>query len=291
MVSIGILFALGALLSWGFGDFFIQRATRVVGVWKSLFFITLSASVILFPFIYKEIPELFERPELLLLLVLDSMVSLFAALCIFRSFKEGKIAVVEPLMGMELPIIVGLSIVLWNEALSFSQALLILAVFIGIVLTVTVNYKYLYLHKQLFEKGAVWAGLGAIGMGLSTFIFGIASQLTSPLMANWFVDAFIMVVCFLYLWSRGQRRQLVHDFDNNRALILSASIVSISAWIFYAYAVTYIPISIATTISESYIALAVLLGLVINKEKLQLHQLVGVVMVIASVIILSAITV
>ena len=144
MVSIGILFSLGALLSWGFGDFFIQRATRVIGVWKSLFFITFFGAVVVFPFIYKEIPGLFEHPEFLMLLLLDSVVILFAALFVFRSFKEGKMAVVEPLLGAELPVTVGLSIGIWGESLSGTQLLLILAVFIGITLTVTVNYKYLY---------------------------------------------------------------------------------------------------------------------------------------------------
>lgn len=36
---IGILFAFIALISWGFGDFFIQKTTRIIGSWKALFFI------------------------------------------------------------------------------------------------------------------------------------------------------------------------------------------------------------------------------------------------------------
>ncbi len=32
MAYLGIIFALGALLCWGFGDFFIQRTSRKTGV-------------------------------------------------------------------------------------------------------------------------------------------------------------------------------------------------------------------------------------------------------------------
>ncbi|MDI6821128.1 MAG: EamA family transporter [Patescibacteria group bacterium] len=52
----------------------------------------------------------------------------------------------------------------------------------------------------------------------------------------------------------------------------------------------FLAISIATTISESYIALTVLLGVFINKEKLQRHQIFGIIIAIASVLIISYIS-
>jgi uncharacterized membrane protein len=60
-----------------------------------------------------------------------------------------------------------------------------------------------------------------------------------------------------------------------------------AAWIAYAFAVVYIPISVAITISESYIILAVILGLIINREKLKHHQYFGVVLAIAGVLVLA----
>jgi len=51
---------------------------------------------------------------------------------------------------------------------------------------------------------------------------------------------------------------------------------------------TALPISIATTISESYVILAALLGYVIGKERLTSHQKTGAVVAIFSVIILSS---
>ncbi|MDI6821251.1 MAG: hypothetical protein QMD65_03755 [Patescibacteria group bacterium] len=49
----------------------------------------------------------------------------------------------------------------------------------------------------------------------------------------------------------------------------------------------FLAISIATTISENYIALTVLLGVFINKEKLQRHQFFGIAIAIISVLVLS----
>jgi drug/metabolite transporter (DMT)-like permease len=58
------------------------------------------------------------------------------------------------------------------------------------------------------------------------------------------------------------------------------------AWVCYSYATLFVPIAIATGISESYIALAAALGLVVNREQLNRHQLVGIVVVLVAVVAL-----
>ena len=83
---------------------------------------------------------------------------------------------------------------------------------------------------------------------------------------------------------------ILSDFTKNLKITLTTSIFDNGAWIFFAFAASLIPISIATTVSESYIALVVCLGLFLNKEKVRWHQLVGVTVAITSIIILSAIT-
>lgn len=54
----GILFAFIALISWGFGDFFIQRTTRIVGSWKALFLIGIVGLVGLLPFVKSDLASL-----------------------------------------------------------------------------------------------------------------------------------------------------------------------------------------------------------------------------------------
>ena len=115
----GILFAFIALMSWGFGDFFIQKTTRVIGSWKALFFIGIVGLIGLFPFVKNDLASL--SGANLLLLGLLAVVVTFAALFDFEALRQGKIAIVEPIIGLELPITVGLSLTLANEALSFLQ--------------------------------------------------------------------------------------------------------------------------------------------------------------------------
>jgi drug/metabolite transporter (DMT)-like permease len=77
------------------------------------------------------------------------------------------------------------------------------------------------------------------------------------------------------------------DLKNHPKLIIGQSILDNTAWVAFAVSTTHVPIAIATAISESYIALAVFLGLFLNHEKLRPHQMAGVALAVVGVIALS----
>lgn len=281
----GIVFSLIALISWGFGDFFIQRATRAIGSWKALFFIGIVGLIGLFPFVQNDLTSL--NTSNFLLLGLLGIVVVCAALFDFEALRQGKIAIIEPIIGLELPITVGLSLTLTNEALSSLQLFLIGIVFIGIVLAISSHHEHLHNHKRVFEKGAILAGIGAIGMALTNFLVGISSQNISPLITIWFAHSLLAVVCGIYILHKGEFRTLIDDLKKYPKPIIGQSILDNVAWVSFAKATTLIPIAIVTTISESYIALAVLLGLFVNHEKLRKHQIIGVVLATIGVVAIS----
>lgn len=281
----GIVFAFIALVAWGFGDFFIQRTTRAIGSWKALFFIGIVGLVGLFPFVKNDFASL--TSSNLLLLGLLGAVVVFAALFDFEALRQGKIAIVEPIIGLELPITIGLSLTLAGEVLSSYQLFLIGVVFVGIMLAITTHHTHLHYHKRIFERGVILAGIGAIGMALTNFLVGVSSQDISPLMTIWFIHSLIAVVCSAYILYTGKLKDLISDLKKYPKPIIGQSILDNVAWVAFAKATTLIPIAIATTISESYIALAVLLGLFINREKLKARQMLGVALATVGVIALS----
>ncbi len=284
----GIIFAFGAFFGWGFGDFYIQKNARAIGIWRALFFVCVTGAIALTPFVLNDIEALiFGSPEFFLLGLLGIVVT-FAALFDFAALKTGKIAVIEPLLGLELPVTIGLSVALASESISIIQGLLILFIATGILMAVTIHHSHLHYHKRLFEKGIILAGIGAICMALTNFLVGIASRQISPLMANWSINIFITVISALYLVGTGNFSRLVQDIKKHKLAISIMCFFDNIAWIFYAYSTSLIPISITTTISESYIALTVLLGFFINGEKLKRHQIAGVVIAILGIIMLSA---
>jgi drug/metabolite transporter (DMT)-like permease len=292
-IYLGIVFSFVALFGWGFGDFFIQKSARLVGNYKALFFIGLVGLVGFFPFVYSELATLTVRN--IIFLTILSLVIALAAPVMFEALRRGKISVVEPILSLELPLTVILSIVIIGERLRLLQLLLIALVVIGMMLVMIVQrhthwWSRIFFRKSIWEKGiwlAIWGALIAAAMNL---LVGLASQQTSALMAIWFSHSFLAISYALYFWRRHELRSLWSALKKHPGPILGQSILDNIAWLAFALATTLIPISIATTISESYIVVAVILGFYLNKEKLRRHQILGVILAIVSVICLSIIS-
>ena len=282
----GIAFALIALVSWGLGDFYIQKTTRVVGSWKALFFIGVVGFIGLFPFIKNDLSTI--RGVHFLTLGLLGVVVICTALFDFEALRQGKIAIIEPIIGLELPMTVGLSLVLVHEALAPLQLFLVGIVFIGIILAITTDHTHLYYHKKIFERGVILASVGALGMAVTNFLVGVSSQAVSPLITIWCAHSLLVLVSGTYLFCKGEFGSLIQDVRRHPRPIIGQSILDNMAWVSFAKATTLIPIAIATTISESYIALAVLLGLFVNHEKLKRHQIVGIILSTIGVMAISS---
>ncbi|HEY4496259.1 MAG TPA: DMT family transporter [Candidatus Paceibacterota bacterium] len=288
-VSVGIGLAFVAMLCWGFGDFLIQRSTRKIGDWETLFVICAFGSVILLPFVYKNIPAVLTGSiDNLLILLVCSLVLLFAALLDFEALKKGKLAVVEPIWSFEIPASALLAYFILREHISWEQVILIILLIIGLCL---VSFRGKYLKKEfLLEKGVLIAFVAAFIMGAANFFYGWGARVADPLMVNFFVNVFVTIVTGAYLLFRGQVKRTIRDIINNRALLLVMSISDNAAWVAFAFAMVLTPIAVAVALSESYIIVAVLLGLLVNREKLQSHQKIGLIIALAAALILAAIT-
>ncbi|MEK7575411.1 MAG: DMT family transporter [Patescibacteria group bacterium] len=284
---LGIVFSVTALLCWAVGDFSIQRGTRQFGNWGTIFIIGILGAIFIFPFVRNDLPALFSNSYQLGFMVLLSVITLFAALFLFEGLKRGKLAIIEPVFGIELPFTVAFSIIFGGEHLGAQVYFLIGIVFIGLMLAIVQETKHLHFHKTLLEKGVLYAGVGSIAMGLMNFMTGVGSQNVSPLVTIWFVHTFLAICCAVYFFVKKEWTTVIKGICNQPAFVLTLGFFDNAAWIAYASAMSIIPISIATTISESYIVLTVLLGVWVNKEKIRLHQYVGIGVVIFGVLALS----
>lgn len=282
----GILLSVTALLSWGLGDFLIQRSARKFGDWIALFYITAFGSIVLFPFVARDIvPAVTAHP---ILLWLAAIATLLFALLDFESLRVGKISVVEPIYAFEILIAALLAAFFAHEELSFLQIVLILSVMVGIFLISTKSLNHL--KRISVEKGVWLAVFATIGMGMANFLFGVGSRETNPLIVNWFVNTFVAIICLIYLFATKRIRTMADDLKDNHRLVLTVSFFDNLAWVAFSYAMLFIPIGVATGISEGYIAFAGGLGLVFNSEKLKRHQWAGFLLVTIAVVTLSIIT-
>lgn len=286
----GLLFAFSALVAFGLGDFLIQRSSRRLGSVETLFFITLFGAVVFLPFAWQDFFILIQDGkinELMLLLLCGCFITV-AGILDFQALKIGKISVVEPVFSLELIVTTLLAGFFINEKLSAVQAGLVGSLIIGLSLVTVSSFNYF--KRIIWEKGVGLALTATLVLGTVNFLFGVSARATNPLVVNWFVSFFIMLVCLIYFIVTKRTYSLREFFWNNKKLILATAFSDNLAWFCYAASMVYIPIAVATGISESYIALAVILGLVFNKEKLKVHQVVGLAVTLTAAITLAFLT-
>jgi drug/metabolite transporter (DMT)-like permease len=290
-VTVGIGLAFIAMLCWGFGDFLIQKSTRKLGNWETLFFMTAFGALVLLPFVWQSIPKLFttgSSTSTIWVLLGASIILLCAALVDFEALRKGKLAIIEPIWSFEIPMAAFLAFFILGERISVLQIIFVIILLLSLIL---VAFREKHFNKKfLMEKGVILAILGAILMGGANFFMGWGGRVSDPLMVNFFTDVFLMLVTFLYLISKGKFTGLWKDLKHGYPVLLPMSIADKVAWVAFVFAMTLSPIAIATALSESYIIVAVLLGLFINKEKLQKHQKIGLVGAIISAVVLAVIS-
>lgn len=285
---LGVIAAVIAMVGWGFGDFLMQKSARKLGDWESLFYVCLFGTVVIFPFIYHQLPLLISNPFGTLLLLITSVVLLAAALLDLSALKDGKLAIAEPVFVLEIPVATLLAFFIISEGITLLQTVLIGGLMVGLMM-VAIRSMHLKRRKWL-EKGVLLAFLGSIFMGATNFAFGVASRATSALMVNWFTSLFLVLVCLAYLAYKSKLHKLSLDGHKNLKLLLAFGALDNAAWIGFAYATVFLPIAIAVSISQCFIIITVLLGIFVSREKLLRHQKIGVVVAIVLAITLAAIT-
>lgn len=290
-INLGIIFAIGAMLGWGVGDFLIEKSTRKIGNAVSLFFITFFGSIILLPLVWIDIQNLFVNEfnnQEFWVIICAGIFALVASLFDFEALRIGKISVVEPVYAVEIVLTVLVTGIFIDEWLTSTQTILALAVILGIFL---VSIKSLsQLRKFRLEKGILFALAAALFMAGENFFTGFGARLTSPLTVNWAANTIISAVMLIYLARTKQIKTIVPKLRSNWGLVTKVSSIDNLAWISFSYSALYIPIGLSVAISESYIGLAALLGLFLNKEKFKLHQFAGIGVAIVAVITLSYIS-
>lgn len=282
--ELSIFAAFGAMFCWGFGDFFIQKVTRRIGDVEALAFIGIIGSVGLLPFALQDLQLLFSLPNLALLFFIGA-ITFVAAMFDFEALKNGKLSVVEIMLEFELPVTAVLAFFILGEVISMKQFFVIMLAFIGIVLMSSKFPRKHFLKK--LEKGVLLGFVAAVGMAIVNFSTAIGSKQVSPIMAIWIPWIVCTLISLIVIWRRGSIRTVFGNASKFWLLLAAMGIFDTLAWLLYATAVLKNEIAITTAITESYPAIGVFLGVLINREKIFFHQYAGAILALGASIVLA----
>ena len=282
-VELSILFAFGAMLCWGFGDFFIQKTVRKIGDIESLALIGIAGTIFLLPLIFNDLFSLSFSDYYFLAGV--GILSFIVSIIALESLARGKLSAMDSLFEFELPLTVLIGVFLLGEILFLHHLVLIFLILAGILMISVSSLSFSSI--PIFEKGAWFAILGAFGFAVTNFLVTIGSRSISPFMVIWISWLFFAIGCLIIIWKRKKLRSFVFDSIKFKSIAVPMAVLDTAAWIFFALAVTYGALSITVAITESYIVITLFLGLFVNKEKLAFHQLLGAILVTVSCVALG----
>ena len=135
----------------------------------------------LLPFVWNNIPDIFspDSRSILTVLLLSSLILFVAAVLDFEALKRGKLAIVEPIWSVEVPVAGILAFIILREEISLLQIILIATLLVSlIVLSVKENIQ---IKRFILEKGAIYAFLGALFMGITRW--GVSTGSIKPVAA------------------------------------------------------------------------------------------------------------
>ncbi|MFA6194371.1 MAG: DMT family transporter [Patescibacteria group bacterium] len=285
-MTLPILFAFGAMLGWGIGDFLIQRTVRKIGAVGTLLWITLFSSLALLPFVFNDISSLTSRQ--IINLVILGIAGFASGFVHMKALRVGKLSVVEIILSVELPLTILLGIIFFAERLNLMQVILIIILFIGIIL-VSVDFTKIS-KKDFLEKGSLLALLSSALVALVNFLTATQAKEISPIMALWLPWLACGLFSGGYIISREKLSPFLKTCRINWKLILAMVIVDTAAWVFYVFAVAEKELSIIVAITESFVVIALILGVVFNKEKVNKIQYFGAGLAIACSLLIGLIS-
>lgn len=268
----------------GFGDFFIQKSTRGVGIWTTVFIITAFGAIVLTPFALHNAASLFTFGRNIFLI--GAIAYFIGAFLDLESLKEGKLDIVEPIWSFEIVSSSLLAFFVLGETISSLQILFIVLLIVSLML---VSLKTLHFErKHLVEKGVYVALLAAVTMGAANFFIGLGSRNVDAITIKWGMDLFLAIGSGIFMLKNREFKGISEKIRKYRKEIVCMSVFDNAAWLAFGFSMVFAPIAIAVAISESYVILAVLLGYFVNKEALHKHQIVGLVLSIISALYLAS---
>jgi drug/metabolite transporter (DMT)-like permease len=285
---IGILLGLAGAAFWGTADFLARGSTRIIGTYRTLFFMQMVGLLGLT--IYLGVSgiltgiTLSAEPGVWAAAVGVGLLNVISSLSLYRALEVGVLAIVSPIAAGYSAVTVVLSLVS-GEALTLQHLLGIALTITGGILAAT-EFQTGSLPVTGFKRGVGWALLAACSYGVLFWLMGL--QVTPTLggiVPVWIirvVTPLTLLVCALPL-----RQSLRPPTRRTWLTILIIGVMDTMGYVAVGTGLTSGQVSIVTVLSALFGVVTVLLAWLFLREPLQRSQWVGVCLLFVGIALVS----
>jgi transporter family protein len=223
--------------------------------------------------------------ELIFLLVFTSALSGFSDLSLFRAITLGDVSIVVPIAYSAPAVAVVLSIILFEESLTWLQGVGIILAIAGVIL---VSTDLSELRKKVVLAGVPEALFTMFGWGIYLTLLKAIVDSIGPTQTALFVELIaVLIILVLLLLYRKTDVGIPHD-TNIRLMVTGVAFLSILGVLAYNTGIGMEKVSLVNPISSMGPAVTLALAWVFLKERLVLNQKVGFVCILAALWLIAA---
>lgn len=284
-LEIGILLAIGTMLSWGVADFFAKKAIDKTGfkvsLWinQSVSFVPIFIAAILF----FRLPSF--TADLVLTILLTGVFGIIGYIFLYRGFQNGNVSVVSPISACWAIITTLLAVFLFNEQLTPIQIVGIAVVFVGIFLAST---NLAELRKSVKD----WRHNGVMDGIICMFAWGITYALIKPIVA---ASGPIMALLFfrlvaistLFSWVGFTKTKISLPTRLIFLFLIVAGLLDFIGFLTFNFSVSTAFVSIVGPVSATYPAVTVVLAYFFLKERIADNQKIGIAAILIGLALIS----
>ncbi len=294
----GILLGLTAALCWGSADFFARYATRLVGTYRTLFFMQffgfacLSVYVLLSGTWRHLFLDVGWQTWVWTLLAI--FLNIISSLALYRAFEVGVLTIVSPIAASYAAITVLLA-VLVGEVISQIHGVGIAASLVGVVLAATpipwkLGTKALSIprtpHTSRLANGIGLAILASFGYGVAFWLFGFrVTPVLGGVVPVWLVR--LITPCVLLIFAPITRQSISIPHGRVWWYLAGVGILDTAAFVAATVGYTTAQVSIVSVLASLFSAVTVLLAWIFLHDRLQWNQWFGVGIIFVGVALVN----
>ena len=284
----GILLGLTAALCWGSADFFARYATRIVGTYRTLFFMQFFGVVLLS--LYVLLSGTWHRLLLTvswqtwLWTLIAIALNIISSLALYRAFEVGVLTIVSPIAASYAAITVLLA-VLAGEVISQIHGIGIAASLVGVVLAATpITWKLgTQTHTSVPKppRTSKWASgiglaiLASLGYGVAFWLFGFrVTPVLGGIIPVWLVR--LVTPCVLLAFAPLTHQNISIPRGRVWWYLTGVGILDTAAFVAATVGYTTAQVSIVSVLASLFSAVTVLLAWLFLHDRLQWNQWFGI---------------
>lgn len=283
-LSLGILFGIGAMLSWGVSDFLAAKAARKTSVIKALVWSQIAGtSILVLAFLL-----FFKFPAVsfasLTLILLGGFLNIAALLAFYKGMQIGNVSVISPISSSFAVITVILSLIFLNENLSALQATGVSLAILGSILA---SFKFHDLIRLRLKNIAVGVEYGLIAMLGWGILFALIRPLINDL--GWFLPPLLIKTTgiFYVLAYAGTSKNNISFPKNATMFVIFMGVLETIGFLLVGAGMSFEQTSIVAPVSSTYPLITIMLAQIFFKETTEINQKIGIASVLLGLVLLS----